>query len=53
MALIYLFAGVYLLTNNSIKEQFGATFCLTIGLGLVAYGIFRLYRSYIFWKFNE
>lgn len=53
MAILYLAGGVYLLTSTEMKEQFGASFCTAIGLGLIAYGIFRIYRAVQFWKYGE
>lgn len=53
MALIYCIGGLYLLTSESMKEQFGASFCIAIGIGLIAYGAFRTYRAIQYWKYGE
>ncbi|GAB1396460.1 MAG TPA: hypothetical protein PKN57_02565 [Saprospiraceae bacterium] len=53
MALIYCIGGLYLLTSESMKEQLGINFCIAIGIGLIAYGVFRTYRAFQYWKYGE
>ncbi|HMG15781.1 MAG TPA: hypothetical protein VK590_10050 [Saprospiraceae bacterium] len=53
MALFYLAAGFFLMFSNDAKKMFSVKFCLIIGIGLVIYGLFRIYRSFIYYTKGE
>ena len=53
MALFYLGAGAYLIFSETVHKMFSPNFCIILGLGLIFYGLFRLYRAFIFYTKGE
>lgn len=53
MALFYLFAGGYLILSDNAHKLFSVSFCYVIGVALIVYGLFRIYRAYMYYKTGE
>ncbi len=53
MAFVYLGIGSFLLFSKKAHELSDPSFCLVMGIGLIAYGLFRCYIVYQRFKEEE